>query len=346
MNRPLNPREVALGVPLVDDRLLLELLNDLHTADDLVRATVREGFFARLLGQVTGRRRRQDLAVTGALVGAQRDTLAWLSGLTTRLAVTDLVVAEVSDEVARVREDVKGLDGRVRWAEGSIRELALVLGELAEQTGRGLAGHDERLRKVESRLAIDDAVRRWRHPRPDAGLGRLFGAVLLAREVAAGPAGEFSDTARDAHVEQELVERMLQDPPTPWYDGVRSVAGLLAEATRHLPGDDHRTMLAELLGAGLREELTRARGPLSTALSTAAATTVRGTDPDAAATKALRGAVRNGTRYVAASLTAEELLRQLVGEQFTEAAARRSRLQEKGTGAGTAATATGTGKAS
>ena len=326
MNRPPSPREIAQGVPLVDDRLLLELLNDLHTADDLVRATVREGFFARLLGQVTGRTRRRDTAVKGALVGAQRDTLAWLSSLTGRLTVTDLVVAEITDEVARIRKDVEGLGDRLRWAEDGIRELALVLAELAERTGRGLAEHDERLRRIEGRLAVDDAVRRWRRPRPDPGLGRLFGAVLLAREVAAGPTGEFTGTEHGTHVEQELVDRMLREPPAPWYDGVRSVAGLLAEATRLLPGDNHRLMVAELLGEGLWDEQTRARGPLSTALSRAAATTLRGADPDAAAGAALRGAVGNGTRYVAGSLTAEELLRQLVGEQFAEAAARRSLL--------------------
>ena len=324
----MNPFEVARGVPLVDDRLLLELLNDLHTADDLVRAKVRQGFFARLLAQVTGRGRRQDLAVTGALVGAQRGTVAWLSGLTERLAVTDLVVAEVTDEVAQGRDRVDQLDARLQWAEGSIRDLALVLAELAEQTGRGLAEHDERLRKVESSLAIDDAVRRWRHPRPAPDLGWLHGAVLLAREVAAGPAGEFSASKGGTHVEQELVERMLQDPPTPWYDGVRAVVGLLAEATRHLPSDDHRIMLAELLGEGLWRELKGARGPLRSALSKAAlATSVQGVDPDAAARTALHSAVGHGTRYVASSLTAEELLRQLVREQFAEAASRRSRLQ-------------------
>ncbi|MFE7541651.1 diguanylate cyclase regulator RdcB family protein [Streptomyces platensis] len=211
----MNPFEVVRGVPLVDDRLLLEVLNDLHTADDLVRAKVREGFFARLLTQVTGRGRRRDVAVAGGLVGAQRGTLAWLSGLTERLTVTDLVVAEVADEVGRVRTRVDQLNTRLEWAERGIRDLALVLAELAEQTGRGLAEHDERLCRVESRQAIDDAVRRWRHPRPDPDLGWLPGAMLLAREVAAGPAGEFAASGRGTHVEHEVVERMLQDPPTP-----------------------------------------------------------------------------------------------------------------------------------
>ncbi|MFE7541652.1 hypothetical protein [Streptomyces platensis] len=104
----------------------------------------------------------------------------------------------------------------------------------------------------------------------------------------------------------------------------------MAAATRHLPSDDHRIMLAELLGDGVREELTQARGPLSSALSKVAlATGVRGLDPDAAARTALRSAVGSGTRYVAASLSAEELVRQLVREQFAEAASRRVRLQAR-----------------
>ncbi|WP_031487629.1 diguanylate cyclase regulator RdcB family protein [Streptomyces bicolor] len=326
----MNPSEVARGVRLVDDRLLLEMLNDLHTADDLLRVAVREGFFARLLAQVTGRGRRRGLAITGGLVGAQRGTLAWLTSLTDRLAVTDLVVAEVMNEVAQVRARVDRLGNRLQWAEQSVRDLALVLAELAEKTGRGLAEHDERLRRVESRQAIDDAMRKWRHPRLDPALGWLPGAMLLAREVAAGPAGEFAASGHGTRVELEVVERMLQDPPTPWYDGVKPVADLLAAATRHLPSDDHRIMLAELLGEGLRDELAGVRGPLASALSkTALVTGMQGVAPEAAARTALRSAIGNGSRYVATSLTAEELLRQLVREQFAEAASRRCRLRAR-----------------
>ncbi|MGV9311017.1 hypothetical protein ACWDR0_02335 [Streptomyces sp. NPDC003691] len=323
----MNLSDVARGVPLVDDRLLLELLNDLHTADDLVRARAREGFFARLLAQITGHGRRQDLAVTGALVGAQRSTLAWLSELTERLTATDLVVAEVIDEVTRVNERVDRLDVRLQWAEGGVRRLTVLLAQLAEQTGRGLAEHDERLRKVESSLAIDRAVRRWRYPRPDPDLGLLAGAVLLAREVAGGPAGEFAASNPGAGIQQELAERMLQDPPVPWYDGIRPLTGLLAEAVRGLPGDEHRTMLAELLGEGVPAELTGARGPLSSALRKAAlATTVAGVDPDAAAEAALRATLGSGPDYVAASLSVEELVRHIIAEQFAEADSRRMRL--------------------
>ncbi|WP_031485994.1 hypothetical protein [Streptomyces bicolor] len=113
-------------------------------------------------------------------------------------------------------------------------------------------------------------------------------------------------------------------------DGVKPVADLLAAATRHLPSDDHRIMLAELLGEGLRVELAGVRGPLTTALSKAALVTgMQGVAPDAAARTALRSAIGNGSRYVATSLTAEELLRQLVREQFAEAASRRSRLRAR-----------------
>ncbi|MET9734612.1 hypothetical protein ABZZ79_29445 [Streptomyces sp. NPDC006458] len=331
MKRALNPSDVASGVPLVGDRLLLELLNDLHTADDLVRATVREGFFARFLGQVTGHRRRRDLIVKGSLIGAQRDTLSWVSSLTGRLAVTDLAVAEVADEVGRVGGRTEELDARLRGTEKGVQELAFVVAELAERTGHAFGEHDERLRKIESSLAIDNAVRRWRHPLPDPKLGWLFGAVLLAREVATGPAGELSTDKGGGHIERELVGRMLQDPPTPWYQGVRSVAGMLAEATRHLPSDDHRLMVAELLGEGLPDGLSCERGPLSAALSgTAQASAASEADPEAVAGTALRRAVGNGSSYVAASLTVEELLRQVVREQFTEAAARRSRLRGLG----------------
>ena len=67
MSRVPDPLEVARGVPLVEDRLLLELLRDLNQADDLSRARGREGFFTRLLGRVTGRAWTRDQAIGASM---------------------------------------------------------------------------------------------------------------------------------------------------------------------------------------------------------------------------------------------------------------------------------------
>ncbi|UCM88815.1 hypothetical protein [Streptomyces marincola] len=344
------PDVVARGVPLIDDRLLLELANDLHTAEDLARARSREGFFARLLGRATGRHRVRERNIQHGLINSQRLTLEWLTSLTERMTVTNLVVAEVTDEVNGIRHHLAGNGPPGAWSAEGIDELGTVLARLARDTGRFLSDHERRLAAVEAQLALDASVRRWRRPRPDPGLPWLVGAVLLAREVAAGPAGEYAfgdGTGRTGHpVRRELAERMLQDPPVPWFDGVKSVVGMIAAAVERLPSDDHRRMVAELLGVGLNlgrgagpgdgpagpaDRLAGPAGPLTSALAITADLVAAGAAPAAeAARKAVLAAGGPGDRFLATSLSVEQLVRRVVDEQFTEAATRRAHLRAPG----------------
>ncbi|MFB8027340.1 hypothetical protein ACFQ6U_02485 [Streptomyces sp. NPDC056465] len=322
---------VARGVPLVDDRLLLELANELRTADDLNRAASREGFFARLLGHATGHTRIRERNIRRASISAQQGTFQWLTSLTERMTVTDLVVAEVAEEVSEVKRQQAGIAAASLWSVERIDELGALVGRLARDAGHVLHDHDRRLAAVEAQLATDAAVRRWRWPRPDPGLPWLVRVVLLAREVAAGPAGEFAFTGDGrVPVRDDLVERMLQNPSARWYDGSKSLSGLLTAAVSDMPGIDHRRMIAELLGVGLEGELAETAGPLTKALAdTAQRVATEEISPSRAAGDAMRNASGNGGRYLWTSLSIEQLLRRVVDEQFEEAAVRRARLRAR-----------------
>ncbi|MGK5732163.1 hypothetical protein [Streptomyces sp. URMC 124] len=328
---------VARGVPLVDDRLLLELTNDLHTANDLARAGAREGFFARLLGRATGRDRIRERTVRDRVLSTQKLTLRWLTHLSERMTVTDLVVAEVSEEVHDAKKRIERVETAGQWSADAIGELGEILARLASDTGRFLSDHERRLAALEARTAMDAAARRWRHPRPDPGLPWLVGAVLLAREVASGPAGTYAFTGEEALMQRQLTERMLQDPPVPWFDGVKSLPGMLSTVVRELPSENHRLMVAELLGLGVADELSDAAGPLTSALARAAELSVAGAGADEAARSALRDSSGSGDLFLPSSLSVEQLVRRIVAEQFAEARQRRIRLRklaEPGDGGG------------
>ncbi|MFF7025451.1 hypothetical protein ACFY97_31105 [Streptomyces klenkii] len=327
-NGSLSLETVARGVPLVDDRLLLELTNDLHTAHDLTRAAGREGFFARLLGRATGRDRIRERTTRDRMLSSQQLTLRWLTHLSERMTVTDLVVAEVSEEVHDAKKRIERVEAAGQWSAAAIGELGAILGRLASDTGRFLSDHERRLAALEAQLALDRSARRWRNPRPDPELPWLVGAVLLAREVASGPAGTYAFTGGETLMQRQLVERMLQDPPVPWFEGVKSVPAMLTAVVRDLPSENHRLMVAELLGLGVADELSDAAGPLTSALARATELAVAGADPDDAARAALRDSSGSGDLFLPSSLSVEQLVRRIVAEQFAEARQRRIRLRK------------------
>jgi hypothetical protein len=324
-----DPRDVCRGVPLVDDALLLELKQEVHDAQDLVDTRSRRRFFGRLLDRVTGRDRRFELATAETLAGVQRRTLDWVESLAAQRTMTDLALAEVYDGLIEATHRLDRVQQLGEWTASAVQQLAEVLGGVAGEMDARLAGHDLWLASLEGRLAMDDAVRRWRYPRPDPGLPWLVRAVLLAREVALGPAGEYVRRTQDPRIERRLMEVMLQDPPTPWYAGVRSVPRMLTEAWQELPTDDHRLMIAELLGhgSGGLEEL--AQGPLTASLATTMSLAAQAGIGDDPARTALIRHSGNGPGYLPSSLSVDELVRQIAQEQFKESDQRWARLGVK-----------------
>jgi hypothetical protein len=321
-----DPARIARGTPLVDDRLLLELLNELHTAGDVQAAEARQSFFQRLLDGVTGRDRRRARFIHANVVGVQEKTVAWLTDVTRRQAVSALVVAEVCDETRKVRDRFDATHALGERTADKVAELSKVVAE----TIGVVSDHERRIERLEAKDHLEDSVRRWRRSKNSGELPWLVAGILLAREVAVGPAGDYAYHVPDSGMAERLVDDMLHDPPRPWFEGTRSLAKVMAETRRSLPTEDHRLMVAELLGVGVPEPFANIRGTFTASVATSMELPVGSVD-DAARTALMRHS-DSGTDFLPESLPIEQLVRRIVEEQFTEAHRRRDRLDRGASG--------------
>ncbi|WP_181445032.1 diguanylate cyclase regulator RdcB family protein [Micromonospora endophytica] len=181
MSEPIVPRlpddrvdvvVLAQRVPVVQSRLLIELVSDIGSVQAMVVQQRRATFFPRLLDQVTGKARKQRHYLDQTVVRSQANTLAWVNELAARGAVTDLALRECAVHLrdlqvglADTHQAVAQTRGQVGQLSGLIREIATVVDqELArqerrlDQQQRQLAQHEARLRLLESRLDHQDAL--------------------------------------------------------------------------------------------------------------------------------------------------------------------------------------------
>lgn len=327
-----DPRAVVDGIPIAEDRVLLELANAMVVSADLVAYRSNQAFFPRLLATVLGQDRRRELLTLRSLTDGQRALDAWLGEVVQRGVLTNLAVARVATHLRETQLVAhRGAELGRRTAE-DLRELAQVVARIA-------GVFDERLTELErwragTQLRLDAAdafetvVGRWEAGQSYAALPWPCQVLLLARELASGPCGDHELASGDSGYRDRLVNRILRDARTPRATAGFAVTTLLDQTARELPTDDHRLMMAEFLEAGLSPRLALPPGPLAATvmLTMELATLAEERRPARPAATAL-DLSRRRYGWLDGSATAAIFVRQVVAEQADSARRARARLE-------------------
>lgn len=325
-------RSFGEQMPLVTDRTLLELVNGLTVASALTAERRSQGVFAQFAAAVSGRERKAELMTLQGLIEGQQAVAGWLSEVSAKGAVTDLALARVAGrlkETSRMAADAR--ERGLRLAE-DLRAVSGMVADLAEICEERLRGLELWRAEVESRLAaeraFDISTERWRAGKAYNRLPWPYQVLLLAREVAAGGAGRWEYEHDDGEYRARLADRITADlkDRVPGRDGLTLVS-LLDESWNALPAARHRQFVAELLGAGLDQELALVGRPLDTAatLTMELSALPEGTRPARPAAAALELA-RRRHGWLDGGATLDEFVRTAVNEQFDLSASARRRL--------------------
>jgi hypothetical protein len=270
----------AERVPLVTDRVLLELANGLTVASALTAERESRGVIARLAAQVTGRDHKAQLMTLRSLIDGQQAMTEWLNEVTARGAITDLALAHVTAYLSETSQIVADTRAAAWRLAGDIQGISEALASLSAVCGKRLDDLESWREKVtlymSAQRAFEMAVERWQAKRSYAGLPWPYQVLLLAREVAAGPCGRW-DYAHGPEFSVRLADRMvarLSDVP-----GSLLVTELLEASWAEVPDVEERLFLAEMLDVGLDPALALPGGLLTAA---AALTMELAALPDAA----------------------------------------------------------------
>jgi hypothetical protein len=222
-----------------------------------------------------------------------------------------------------------------------------------------LQNHERRLNAWEFRSMVQDfrqagddavekAIGRWQDGITYTGLPWAVRVVLLAQEVANGPAGAYellapisveagspnpTGLAGDPRRYQDmLADRILRlSTPGDKWEGLRDLVGLLGALVAEVSSVEDRELVSEVLGVGLVSDLAPLhRGPLS---ATVALALDEATRPGPLDGRTLHAVIRRGCGgvYLPSKFTARAFVKQVVDEQAASALAERHRLWVQGT---------------
>ncbi|MER5770201.1 hypothetical protein [Streptomyces sp. NPDC001985] len=330
-----DPRSVVRELPLITDRILLELANSVVVAQDLTVYRRGQSLTQGLLARITGGERQRELLTAQALIDGQGALITWATELSGQVRDADLALVRVADCLLETRRRFEHSEER---ASAQVARLADVVARVAEVCQERLVELADRLAAVEHQQALiarrQDAaesfqlsVGRWEAGQTYSRLPWPLQVVLLAQEVATGPAGVLiGDPARDT-VGERLVNAILAHSAKDLPTGGFTVARLLDEACEDTPEGQLR-LVAEILGSGLEPGLAAPAGPL---VALTAATVELWALPGAArparpAETAYALVSRRHGMWTPRAGSARPFVERAVGEQLAVARALRGRL--------------------
>jgi hypothetical protein len=246
-------------VPIANGRMLLEVVNGITVGRSM--GGRRNGFFTGLLAGVSGRQQRGTNAALAVLAEGQYGLAAWLTELTSGTAQTNLALDRSVRQIRQLRAALERVTERSEQLTGQLREVVELQIEQFDHL-------DERVTELELWRAAEDEYNRlfatWasgeRYPR----LPWVFRVVLLAREMAGGPCGDWEHRNGERKYRDRLAHQVRADPGTRQaIDGLTTIRHLLDASIAELDGEEPMLMIAELLDAGLAPGLALPRRPLA-----------------------------------------------------------------------------------
>lgn len=261
--------QLARDIPLLPDRVMLELANSMAVAGDLTRFRGDQGAIGRLLATIVGQERRRELLTTRALIDGQQALASWMREMCGHAQVSDLALGRVANCLMESRHRSEAATAQL---SKELAELAEVVARIAEVCDARFARIEDRVLMLEHRQAVvelrfeaDEAFKlstgRWTAGQTYAALPWVLQVVLLATEVAAGPAGFYSHQTGNGSFDEQLVNTILSTPRDDAPQGRFVMADLLDRVCQSMTEGELR-LVAELLGSGLDPSLVAPRGPL------------------------------------------------------------------------------------
>ncbi|MGR4853536.1 hypothetical protein [Streptomyces sp. LARHCF252] len=331
--------QLARDVPLVPDRVMLELANSVVVADDLTRFRQEQGVIRGLLAGIVGKERRRELLTTRALIDGQQALIGWVTELSGHVQVSDLALRRVANCLGETRRRSESDTARL---SARLTELAEVVARVAEACEDRFTRIEDRVSALEHRQALTElrlradesfalSTGRWASGQTYATLPWPLQVVLLAAELANGPAGLYGHQAGDKTFDERLVNKIMTTPRRDSPQGRFVVTDLLDEACGSLAGSE-RQLVAELLGSGLETSLVAPTGALLSVIGSAVELWAlpQGARPAAPAKTALALVQRRHGTWTPRTSSARRFVEHVVAEQTAASRTLRRRFTPTG----------------
>ncbi len=196
-------------VPLVSDKLLVNLVNGVQISKGIIDYRQSRGFFGQLLDKLTGSDRKRQILLDGNLIAGQQALKDWVLELTDSLRISQVALQVTQESLLETRDAIRNYN---RLFSEHLDDF-IALSESLDQLALAVHGRFDDIETRVKRLEINNSARddfdriitKWRAKQTYNSLPWVFQVVFLARETFSSSVATYEIKSGDTKYFRDLL---------------------------------------------------------------------------------------------------------------------------------------------
>jgi hypothetical protein len=198
-------QDLQQQVPIISDKILVDLVNGIQVNDDLIRFRQNRGFIGRLFDGITGSERdRQILIDLNCNVG-MKSLHQWVLALADNLRISNIALEITQTKLLETRNALR-----------NHRQEIDILKQITEHLQIQLNDHEQRIHNLEQRVyrietiqKIDAIIAAWQSGRTYQGFHWAVQIAFVIREIVDFALFDYERMTSDRQLRPQIIDKLI-----------------------------------------------------------------------------------------------------------------------------------------
>ena len=201
-------QEKESKIPIITDKILVDLVNSIQVNDDLISFRQKRGLFGQFFDNLTGADRKRQLATDKNVNVAMQSFHDLVLDIANNLNVSNNAISDINEKLIETRQAIR-----------NHREEINLLQDIFNQLKDKVEDHEHRILKLEQRVyrtevqhRIEDAIAAWQSKRTYQGFHWAIQVAFVTREIVDYALGDYERLItkdKDSQLRQSISDRIL-----------------------------------------------------------------------------------------------------------------------------------------
>jgi hypothetical protein len=201
-------QEKESKIPIITDKILVDLVNSIQVNDDLISFRQKQGLFGQFFDSLTGADRKRQLAIDKNVNIAMQSLHSWVLDIANNLNVSNNAIITIEEKLIETRQAIRNQ-----------RQDINLLQDIVNQLKHRVDNHEHRILKLEQRVyrtevqhRIEDAIATWQSKQTYQGFHWAIQVAFVTREIVDYALGDYERLIikdKDKQLRQSISNRIL-----------------------------------------------------------------------------------------------------------------------------------------
>ena len=237
-------------IPVIGDKALVDLVNGINVSGEILRYRRGRSFLRHLVDRLGGKDEKLQMLLDSNSLMGQEALYQWVLELCDSVRISQVALQVTQTSLLEARNAIRQQYQRLENQDEKLLVLSQQLNQLSEQVCHRMDRHEERLQRLELRVAAKDDLERilaaWVSGQTYTQLPWALQVVLLAREIFSNDVVAYELQTHDqSQLRQFLINRIVGESrqmPQSFF----GLAQLLDQSWIEMADDDQELMMGLL----------------------------------------------------------------------------------------------------